>query len=102
MGWPGTATMPEEWDWELTESAARQFDGLDSYAKERIASKLDEVVTDQWRDPTDHLEPLEGAPHQKLRIGPFRLGCRAVRDERTLYVLAITKRGGDAYRGDDD
>jgi hypothetical protein len=30
-------------------------------------AKLDEIVTDQWRSPMDHLEPLEGAPHQKLR-----------------------------------
>lgn len=59
------------------------------------------VVDDPWRDPTDHLELLQGAPHQKLRIGPFRLGCRADRDGQVLYVLTIKKRGGDAYRGDD-
>jgi mRNA-degrading endonuclease RelE of RelBE toxin-antitoxin system len=94
--------MRDEWDWELTETADRHFDGLDEYAQERVASKLDEIVTDQWREPTDYLEPLEGAPHQKLRIGPFRLGCRAARREHRLYVLTITKRGGDAYRGDDD
>jgi len=94
--------MSEEWDWELTDTADRQFDGLDGYAQERISSKLDEIVTDQWRNPTDYLEPLAGAPHQKLRIGPFRLGCRAARSEHVLYVLTISKRGGDAYRGDDD
>lgn len=63
-----------------------QFDCLDEYARERISSKLDEIVTDQWREPTDYLEPLEGAPHQKLRIGPFRLGCRADRGENVLYL----------------
>jgi mRNA-degrading endonuclease RelE of RelBE toxin-antitoxin system len=94
--------MSNGWDWELTQTAQRQFDSLDEYAQERIDSKLDEIVTDQWRNPTDYLEPLEGAPHQKLRIGPFRLGCRAARSERSLYALTITKRGGDAYRGDDD
>jgi mRNA interferase RelE/StbE len=93
--------MSDEWDWELTTTANRQFDGLDEYARERISSKLDEIVTDQWREPTDYLEPLEGAPHQKLRIGPFRLGCRANRGEQVLYVLTLKKRGGDAYRGDD-
>ncbi|WP_135365611.1 type II toxin-antitoxin system RelE family toxin [Halosimplex halophilum] len=86
-----------EWDWELTDTARRDFDALD-----RVASKLDEIVTDQWREPPEHLEPLQGAPHQKLRVGPFRLGCRADRTEDILYVLRIRKRGDDAYRGDDD
>jgi len=73
--------MSDEWDWELTDTADRQFGGLDEYAQDRISSKLDAIVTDQWRDPMDYLEPLDGAPHQKLRIGPFRLGCRAARSE---------------------
>jgi mRNA interferase RelE/StbE len=71
-------------------------------ARDRVASKLDEIVTDQWREPPEHLEPLQGAPHQKLRVGPFRLGCRADRSEDIRYVLQIRKRGDDAYRGDDD
>ncbi|WP_436906901.1 type II toxin-antitoxin system RelE family toxin [Halosimplex marinum] len=91
-----------EWDWELTDTARRDFDGLDEHARDRVASKLDEIVTDQWREPPEHLEPLQGAPHQKLRVGPFRLGCRADRTEDILYVLRIRKRGDDAYRGDDD
>jgi mRNA-degrading endonuclease RelE of RelBE toxin-antitoxin system len=91
-----------EWEWELTDTARRDFESLDDYARERIASKLDEIVTDEWRDPTEYLEPLEGAPHDKLRIGPFRLGCRADRTDAILYVLRIRKRGGDAYRSDDD
>jgi len=91
-----------EWDWELTDTARRDFDGLDEYARDRIASKLDGIVTDDWRDPPEHLEPLHGAPHEKLRIGPFRLGCRVDRTEQILYVLRIRKRGGDAYRSDDD
>ena len=86
--------MSEGWDWELTATADWQFDGLDEYAQDRISSKLDEIVTDQWREPMDYLDPLEGAPHQKLRIGPFRLGCRAARGEQILYVLTITKCGG--------
>ena len=91
-----------EWDWELTDTARRDFDGLDEHARDRIVSKLDEIVTDQWRDPPEYLEPLHGAPNEKLRIGPFRLGCRADQTERILYVLRIRKRGGDAYRSDDD
>lgn len=93
--------MSDEWDWSLTDRGKRDFASLDDYAQERIASKLDEVVADPWREPSDYLEPLQGAPHQKLRIGPFRLGCRADHQNAVLYVLTIKKRGGDAYRSDD-
>ncbi len=91
-----------EWDWELTDTARRDFDSLDDHARDRIATKLDEIATDEWRDPPDHLEALHGTPHDKLRIGQFRLGCRLDHTERIVYVLRIRKRGGDAYRGDDD
>lgn len=91
----------EEWDWKLTEGARRQFDELTDDARGRIALKLDDVVSDRWRDPGDYLEPLSDVPHRKLRVGPFRLGCRLDRERRTLWVLRIKKRGGDAYRGDD-
>lgn len=94
--------MSDGWEWKLTDRGRRQFDDLDEYARERITSKLDEVVDDPWRDPTDYLEPLQGAPHQKLRVGPFRLGCRAEPETKILYVLVVRKRGGDAYRSDDD
>lgn len=92
----------ETWRWELTDRCRRSFDDLDEYARERIVSKLDEIVTDQWRDPDDYLEPLAGVPHQKLRVGAFRLGCRVDHGERVVYVLQIRRRGGDAYRSDDD
>jgi len=69
--------MSEGWDWRLTDSAKRQFDSLDEYGRERLTSKLDDVIDDAWREPPDYLEPLSGVPHQKLRVGPFRLGCRA-------------------------
>ncbi|WP_255568243.1 hypothetical protein [Salinarchaeum sp. IM2453] len=32
----------------------RDFDSLDDYARDRIATKLDEIVTDEWRDPYYH------------------------------------------------
>jgi len=79
--------MSEDWDWKLTDRSKRQFEALDEYARDRIISKLEEVVTDQWREPTDYLEPLAGAPHQKLRVGQFRLGCRADREQRILALL---------------
>lgn len=94
--------MREEWDWEFTDSARRQFDRLDDYARERIVSRRDAVVTEPWRDPWEYLEPLSGTPQQKLRVGPFHRGCRADRNGHVPYVLSIRKRGGDAFRGDDD
>lgn len=93
--------MGDDWDWVLADRAKRELEGLDPYAQDRITDKLDDIVTDEWREPPDFLEPLQGAPHRKLRIGPFRLGCRPDREKRILYVLRIQKRGGDAYRGDD-
>lgn len=90
-----------EWAREFTDAARLELYGLDGYAQDRIISKIEEIVTDEWRDPPDYLEPLAGAPHQKLRVGPFRLGVRADRDEKTLYTLRIRKRGGNAYLSDD-
>lgn len=96
-----TTTAMSEWAWEFTDTARRELESLDDYAQDRIISKVEEIVDEEWRDPPDYLEPLAGAPHQKLRVGPFRLGARANRDEKTLYILRIRKRGGDAYRSDD-
>lgn len=36
-----------DWDWKLTDRSKRQFGALDEYARDRIISKLEEVVTDQ-------------------------------------------------------
>ncbi|MEZ3144342.1 type II toxin-antitoxin system RelE/ParE family toxin [Halobaculum sp. MBLA0143] len=95
--------MPgEEWRWQFTDGCRRDLEGLDEYARERIVSKPDEIVTDQWRDPGDYLEPLAGAAHRKLRVGAFRLGCRVDQSQRIVYVMRIRRRGGDAYRSDDD
>lgn len=60
-----------EWDWQLTDTARRDFDGLDEYARDRIASKLDEIATDEWRDPPEHLEPLQGAPPSEAPCWPI-------------------------------
>lgn len=89
------------WDWKFTDPVEREYEKLQPHEQERIVSKLDEIVTDQWREPSDYLEPLAGAPHSKLRIGAFRLGCEAVHGDRVLWVYAIEKRSG-AYKPDDD
>ena len=78
----------DEWDWKFTE-------------QERIVSKLDEIITDQWRDPDDYLEPLTGAPHSMLRVGAFRLGCNPVQSDQILWIYTIEKRPG-AYKPGDD
>lgn len=93
-------TSEDEWDWELSPRADDQFARLDRSAQERIVSKLDEVVTSEWRAPTDYLEPLTNSPFEKLRVGGYRLGCRVVRDECVLRVESIRKRSG-AYTADD-
>ncbi len=54
-----------EWDWELTDTARRDFNRLDESARDRITSKLDAIVTDEWRTPSEHLESLHGVPHKK-------------------------------------
>jgi len=67
-------TASDEWDWKLTDPAEREYSTLQRHEQERIVSKLDEIVTDQWREPIDYIEPLTGVPHGKLRIGAFRFG----------------------------
>jgi mRNA interferase RelE/StbE len=91
----------EEWVWQFRKPAKRTYDDLDEPAQDRITDKLDEIVTDRWRDPDDYLEPLTGAPHSKLRIGQFRLGAECNHDENILDIYTIEQRG-DAYKPGDD
>lgn len=41
----------EEWDWVLSSRAENQFDQVAEETQERIVSKLDKVVSSEWRDP---------------------------------------------------
>ena len=91
----------EEWSWQFRKPAKRTYDDLDAPVQDRITDKLDEIVTDRWRDPDDYLEPLTGAPHSKLRIGQFRLGAECNHDENILDIYTIEQRG-DAYKPGDD
>lgn len=91
----------EKWSWQFRKPAKRTYDDLDAPAQDRITDKLDEIVTDRWRDPDDYLEPLTGAPHSKLRIGQFRLGAECNHDENILDIYTIEQRG-DAYKPGDD
>lgn len=90
-----------EWTWQFRTPAKRTYDDLDAYAQNRITDKLDEIVTDRWRDPDDYLEPLTGGPYSKLRIGQFRLGVDCDHDDCVLDVYTIERRGS-AYTADDD
>lgn len=82
-----------EWDWVLTETAKADLDRRDDYARERIVGTLDEIVSGEWRNPTEDLDALADAPHDKLLVGPFRLGCRVDTENHLLYVLRIRMRG---------
>lgn len=89
-----------DWDWAFSPRADDQFASLEPAIQERIVSKLDEVVSSDWREPEAFLEPLTGSPFQKLRVGDYRLGCRLIQDDRLLRVESIRKRSG-AYTADD-
>jgi mRNA interferase RelE/StbE len=74
--------------------------GLDHHVQDRIVSKLDEVVTSEWREPSDYLEPLTGGPFEKLRVGQYRLACVLDHQTQILEVHRIEHRSG-AYTADD-
>lgn len=90
----------EAWTWGFSRRAADQFDDLDGHVQRRIVSKLDEVISSDWREPADYLEPLTGGPFGKLRVGPYRLACTLNRDAAILEIHRIEHRRG-AYTADD-
>ncbi len=95
-------TTSDDWDWEFRPPAAKSFDALDANLQERIVEKLDDIVTDEWREPHEHIEPLTGLPHGKIRIGDFRLGASADRETNTVIIYDIERRSGAYDPGDDD
>lgn len=92
----------DDWDCTFTDPAEREYERLQPHEQERIVSKLDEIVTDRWREPRDYLKPLTGAPRSKLRIGAFRLGCKTDHTEQVLWVYTIEKRPGPTNRATTD
>ncbi|MCU4974021.1 type II toxin-antitoxin system RelE/ParE family toxin [Halobacteria archaeon AArc-m2/3/4] len=96
----GPTTNNDDWEWVFSPRAEDQFAQLDSDSQERIISKLDDVVSSEWREPADFLEPLTNSPFQKLRIGTYRLGCRLRHEDLILRVESVRKRDG-AYTADD-
>lgn len=96
----GSKTDDDTWEWQFSPRADSQFEQLDAQIQQRITAKLDEIISSEWRDPEDYLEPLTGGPFQKLRVGGYRLGCRLLTGEQVLRVESIRKREG-AYSDDD-
>jgi len=92
----------EEWSWEFRPPAADTFAELDGDTQERIVSKLDDIVADEWRNPSDYVEPLAGQPHGKIRVGSYRLGALADQETETLLIYDIEHRSGAYKPGDDD
>lgn len=85
--------MSEQWHWELSERAAAGLEALDAETQQRILEKLDDVVTDEFREPPDFGKPLTGAkPWQTLRIGNYRAIVRFDRGERMVQVGAVGHR----------
>jgi mRNA interferase RelE/StbE len=94
------ASDDESWTWKFAPRAADQFEVLEHHVQDRLVSKLDEIVDDQWRDPSDYLEPLSGGPFEKLRVGQYRLACTLDNGRSVLEVHRIEHRSG-AYTADD-
>lgn len=80
----GSTGEGDDWDWQLSPRAENQFSQLDAEMQSRISSKLDDVVSSEWRDPDEFLDPLTNSPFQKLRVGGYRLGCRLSREDSLL------------------
>lgn len=90
----------EGWTWEFRPRADDAFEKLEAEDQDQIVAKLENVVTNQWRDPPEWVEPLTGAHHGKIRVGQLRLGATADRESETLIIYTIDPRS-NAYKGDD-
>lgn len=84
--------MTDAWTYRFTERARVELRSLDAETAERVVSKLEDVVGSEFREPTDWLEPLEGLPYHKLRVGEYRAILVVLRDDRVLEVHAVGHR----------
>ena len=69
-------TSDAEWEWVFSPRAEDQLAQLPVDTQDRIIAKLDEVVSSEWLEPADFLEPLTNSLYKKFRVGTYRLGCR--------------------------
>jgi len=66
---------------------------LDEEPQQRILNKVDDVVSDEFRDPPDFAKPPTGAkPWQSLRVGDYRAVVRFNRETRAMQVDVVGHR----------
>jgi mRNA-degrading endonuclease RelE of RelBE toxin-antitoxin system len=92
--------MSEGWAWRLVGKAKDDYRALDPPAQTRLADKLDEVVENPWREPSDWAESLTGGPYDRLRVGDWRCAVSFDHDEEMMTIHRIKQRR-DAYKADD-
>ncbi len=85
--------MSETWTWELSERAADGLEALDADTQQRVLDKLDDVVSDEFRDPPEFAKPLTRMrPWQSLRVGDYRAIVRFDSDRQKMQVGAVGHR----------
>jgi mRNA-degrading endonuclease RelE of RelBE toxin-antitoxin system len=92
--------MSEEWSWRLVGKAKDDFRAMDPSDRARLAEKLDEIVDNSWREPSDWAESLTGGPYDRLRVGNWRCAVSFDPNEQLMTVHRIKQRR-DAYKADD-
>ena len=74
-------------------TGADGLDVLDTTTQQRVLDKLDDVVSDEFRDPPKFAKPLTGMrPWQSLRIGDYRAIVRFDTDREIPQVGAVGHR----------
>lgn len=84
--------MSDEWDWEFTPRADEEFADLDAAVQRQLLNKLDEVVTDEFREPLDYLSQLTSLPYSSLRAGDYRAIIDVDHDAALLSVMSVGHR----------
>ena len=85
--------MSDAWTWELSDRAADGLGSLDGETQQRVLDKLDDVVSDEFREPPEFAKPLTGVKRwQSLRVGDYRVIARFDRETRVVQVGAVGHR----------
>ena len=83
-----------DWQWVLTQPAARQLRHLGREVQHRITRELDLLAAGS---PNVDIRKLEGEDEYRLRIGNYRAILTIDKAEKTFIVSKIADRK-DAYR----